>query len=136
MTRRILISANRVAVSRPGYDVVNPPAISNDYLAVDSSFPAALRLATSGFIYGTPLTSFPTMYFGTPFARAPWIYIRPCSGNVLYDLYQVWVGGNPDTYSSPYTMQIFADRWRIGPALSTADINTVPFNWYYAVFAP
>lgn len=36
MTKRIYIAADRVTVSKPGYDAENPPAVDYKYLSLDS----------------------------------------------------------------------------------------------------
>lgn len=138
MTRRIYIGPDRVTVSKPGYDAVSPPAVTTDYLAVDSRFPSATRLYTSGFVIGVSAQTFFTnpVFYGTTFTSYPYVYCKPFSGNVERDWYQIWVGGNPDIYSNPFTMEVFTDRFRVGGASANTAFNTTARNWIYAVFAP
>lgn len=141
MTQRILLSAARVSISRPGYDVVSPPAFTSDYLSIDSGFPQATRLYQSGTRLGLSITSFfnSPVAFGTTFSSYPFVMVMPFDpGNpsVLHGLYMKFVAGTPDVYSNPYQVQIFKDRFRIGPATNDASYNSVSRDWIYFVFAP
>lgn len=70
MTRRIYIGADRVTVSKPGYDAVSPPAVDYKYLALDSRLatgrPLEIGLIPSfAFNYGATV-NFTTSYAGVP----------------------------------------------------------------------
>ena len=141
-TRRILISPNRIAVSRPGYDVVSPPAITTDYLSVDSSFSLPVRLAVSGLVLNASGRSFPTISYGMTFATPPFVQCMPYNAGTtteLVDLFMKWVGGSPDNYYTPFSFQIGLSSFFLGPSSApnhaTTYDNTLR-NWIYFVWTP
>jgi hypothetical protein len=142
MTQRILLSPNRVSISRPGYDVVSPPAFTTDYLAIDSGFPQATRLYQSGVLYNLSIQAFSTTFvsFGKTFASYPFVTITPfipgSPASSINLLYMKFDPGSPDLYHTPYNIQVFKDRFRLGPTTSDTSYAAVLRNWIYFVFAP
>lgn len=68
MTQRIYIGSDRVTVSKPGYDAVNPPAVDYKYLALDSRLtsnrPIEIGLIPS-FVQGMTV-NYSATYAGIP----------------------------------------------------------------------
>ncbi|MCK1543433.1 hypothetical protein IVB12_16065 [Bradyrhizobium sp. 179] len=68
MTQRIYIAPDRVTVSKPGYDAVNPPAVDYKYLALDSRLtsnkPLEIGLIPT-FVRGMTV-NYTTTYAGIP----------------------------------------------------------------------
>ncbi len=139
MTQRILISPTRVAVSRPGYDVVSPPAISTDYLSVDSSFGMPLRLLMSGVIYGSAVNGFPTISYPTTYGDFPMVHVAPFTSGSITNLFQKWISGTQEYYHQPYNIIFRKNNFTLGRAdgmngrFDNAYYDTVR-NWIYFVF--
>lgn len=68
MTQRIYIGSDRVTVSKPGYDAVNPPAVDYKYLALDSRLNSGRPLEI-GLIASVSVGL--TVYFTTTYAGIP-----------------------------------------------------------------
>jgi len=138
VTKRILISASRVAVSRPGYDVINPPAKTPDYLAVDSSFAPPLRLCAAGVLYGVQLAVPVTVSFGTTFSSYPHVLTLPFSpGSGYTTMINLYMLYNSIAYVNPYQIQITKTYFRIGQSQTQNNTwNTNVYDWIYYVFAP
>ena len=137
-TPRILISGSRVAVSRPGIDVTNPPAKTEDYLAIDSSWGIPLRLYTSG-LFSTSLAADSRISFGTTFGSPPYVLIMPfdpSSTSILHDLYMIFTA-SPDTWQNPYNINISTSSFILGPSqIQNSGYNGTVRYWIYYVFAP
>lgn len=57
MTNRVLLSPDGVRVSRPGVDVINPPALTEDYLVIDWTWPKIERLHAYGKVSGSAISA-------------------------------------------------------------------------------
>ncbi len=117
MTQRILISPTRVAVSRPGYDVVSPPAVTSDYLSVDSSFGKPLRLLQTGVVYGVSINGFGAVGFGTTYASFPQVLVLPFvpgAPSYIHNLFQKWIAGSQNYYFQPYNVTVTKSQFSVG----------------------
>ena len=56
-TPQTLITPYGLRISLPGVDVTNPPALTEDYLAIDWSWQAMERLHAKGKVLGSSLAS-------------------------------------------------------------------------------
>lgn len=68
MSDRIILSSSFVSVSKPGVDVNAPPAISYDYLALDSrltNLRAQIIATVPSYVFGNKV------FYGQTFANAP-----------------------------------------------------------------
>jgi hypothetical protein len=88
MTNRVLLSSSLFSISKPGVDVLAPPAVSYDYLALDSRLEQARPL-----LIGTALNVAlnnqlgSKVYFGTTFGFVPHVSV------FAYDAYTDIVTG-------------------------------------------
>ncbi|ETR75918.1 hypothetical protein X566_20190 [Afipia sp. P52-10] len=73
MTRRILISPDRVSISRPGYDALTSPRTS-DYMALDSALDIE-RPLQAGVLTGLPINNVTIIPFGTTYPQPPAVEI-------------------------------------------------------------
>jgi hypothetical protein len=140
-TQRILVSPNRIAISRRGYDVVSPPAITNEFLSVDSSFSLPVRLAVSGIAFNRSGANFGTVPYGITFATPPFIQCMPYNAGTpaeLVDLFMKWVGGSPDNYYTPFSFQISLSSFSMGVTGTNRDANydNALRNWIFFVWNP
>lgn len=67
-TQRIYIAPDRVTVSKPGYDAVNPPAVDYKYLALDSRLTSnrPLEIGMIGSFSRGMTVNYTTTYAGIP----------------------------------------------------------------------
>ncbi|WP_375782941.1 hypothetical protein ACE10Z_23795 [Bradyrhizobium sp. Pha-3] len=86
MTKRIYIAADRVTVSKPGYDAENPPAVDYKYLSLDSRLNQGRPLEVGLF----PSTVFGSgkVFYSTTYPHPPAVdivaYSIPSAGVALY----------------------------------------------------
>lgn len=132
-TRRVLLSPSRVAISRPGYDVLNPPAFTSDFMALDSNFPPPERPILAGTLFNVALTSKLRVNYGATFATPPAVQIFP------YDTY-----GTIFSRDLIFSSGIFASVILLicGPSFfilsntagGTDSFASTPHNWIYMVW--
>lgn len=81
---RVLITPTRVAVSREGVDVTNPPANTPEYLALDSDWPKVERIHTIAKITRATLKTPKTVRF-TALSSQPFAFLAQKQQGVFYD---------------------------------------------------
>lgn len=68
MTQRIYIGADRVTVSKPGYDAVSPPAVDYKYLSLDSRLNQGRPLEVGvvpSYVFGN------AVFYATTYSQVP-----------------------------------------------------------------
>lgn len=143
MVRRILLSASRVAVSRPGYDVITA-AVNPDTMSVDSTFGLPLRLLQAGVLLSRSINGFGTVGYGTTYSTYPKVLILPWDGGaVIINLFQKRTNGSThdSLYFNPYNVKMGKSSFKI----TRNDGNEGQFDdayynaarhWIYLVFPP
>lgn len=143
MVRRILLSASRVAVSRPGNDVITAP-INPDTMAVDSSFGLPLRLLQAGVRLSTSINGFTPISYGTTYSSYPKVFVLPWDGGaVIQNLFQKRMSGSThdSLYFNPYSTIMSKSSFKITRndgnegQFDDAYYNTAR-HWIYLVFPP
>lgn len=81
---RTIITPRRIAVSREGINVTNPPANTPEYLAFDSDWPKVERIHTIAKIARATLKTPRTVRF-TALSSQPFGYLAQMQQGVLYD---------------------------------------------------
>jgi hypothetical protein len=147
MSQRILISASRVAVSRPGYDVIGSPS-SPDYMAIDSNFSKSVRLIKAGSVGGAP-DSNTSVYYSQTYSAPPFVEIyqynsfagkgftgpayatpirlRTNYGSVQYTANPIYINLYTDHFTFTYSLHGSTDY--LGATTSAR-------NWTYFVYEP
>lgn len=139
MTRRIYIDANRVSISRPGYDAVTAPRTS-DYMALDSSLDIE-RPLLAGLLTGLPINNLSFIYYPTTYATPPAVEVYEWLGGAVMRKQTIlkWTGTGSTTMSvyTPFYVICgtawFAIRQPGGGFVDSGYIST-PRNWAYIVW--
>ena len=133
MIPRIYVGADRVAISRPGYNVYGPS--NHTTMAFDTLLPPVERPLHAGVIYGASINASPAYGYPVAYSRPPFAVVtRRYSGTNNY--YVSPARGNGQSWQAPYVIfhtttyfqiqkppQVFADP----------DWNT-PFDWVFIVY--
>jgi hypothetical protein len=134
---RIYAEASRFSISRTGYEVRTAPR-TPDYMAVDSSFPAALRLLQSGVLLGVQTYNIATVFYGTTYAAPPFVElylynrsIQRTEQNVNIEV----VNQGTHTYGSAFFLRQYTDRFTFNGFGSTVETNPGR-DFIYFVYPP
>src|SRR4051812_20945123 len=116
--KRVIVSPSLVRVSRPGVDANNPPAITSQYLALDSSWLRTERLLTLAVIHETSLASPKQVNFDARPSPPLGMLIKSSGATIFGDgIGYIVKSGEIFVYGSHYISASFNDHmvcWR-GP---------------------
>jgi hypothetical protein len=137
---RIYGDANRFSISRPGYDVLTAPR-TPDYMAVDSSFPASIRLLHSGVLFNLTYDAVNTVFYGTTYATPPFVEIYPYNYAASQSQQQINFELNTDgqrTYGTDFAINQRVDRFTFNGVLllPSGGYARVPRDFIYFVYSP
>ncbi|WP_375780879.1 hypothetical protein ACE103_20275 [Bradyrhizobium sp. ma5] len=86
MTKRIYIAADRITVSKPGYDAENPPAVDYRYLSLDSRLNQGRPLEVG--LFPSTVFGIGKVFYSTTYPHPPAVdivaYSIPSAGVALY----------------------------------------------------
>lgn len=134
-TNRILLSATRVAMSRPGFDVLTAP-ITPAYLAMDSSFGVPERPLVFGFVFGVSSGQLFTPSWPTTYPAPPGVLLQTLvGGTTYYENYRYTNNAGISNYFTPFYPISGVSTWGIR---SNGDGNDgwyqIARNWVYSAW--
>jgi hypothetical protein len=131
MTNRISISGTRVLISRPGVDVLSPPAYTPDYLMMDSNWGQPERPLQVGVILNKSLNDNHIQTFGVTYTEPPavGIYISE-SGAVR----QIDLISDSSNWFVPYQLNITRSQFTLGGNGLNGGFHAVARNWFFALW--
>jgi hypothetical protein len=137
---RIYGDANRFSISRPGRDVLSVPR-TPDYMAVDSSFPRAVRLLHSSIVYGVTSELAQTVLYGVNYPVPPFVEVYAYNGGLQRSEQVLIMGrgaGQPRAFTQPVSINMYTDRFTFRTTDATAEGNYAyqARDWIYFVYPP
>jgi hypothetical protein len=134
MVARVLLSAGRVAISRPGNDVQFVPP-TPFYLAMDSSFGPPERPLNFGFLFGLPALNSNFYGFGASYPAPPGLLVQTYVGGTTYDERYRYIVDSTQNYFTPYVVVVSADQFGIRGYGAGADSwQSIARNWIYSAW--
>ena len=135
MIPRIYVGADRVAISRPGYNVFGP-TISYATMAFDTLLPPTERPIIAGVIYNRTIASGPAVGYPTTYSLPPFpVVTRKFAGTQNYYVSPAR-GNGANSWQGAYSIVHTTTYFQIQPpptVFADPDWN-VPFDWVYVVY--
>lgn len=144
MVARFVLSPQRVVMSLPGVDALNPPAYTEQYLAMCSDWGPPARPIQVGTLSGVAIAANYVVSFPAQSARpAVWISMWAALSHQVYSHYYYGPElfytnfGNKDNWFTTFRLDIALSSFTIRQVGSGGDYEsyrTTPRSWTYVVW--
>ena len=142
MVNRILISPSVVRVSLPGVEVTSPPALTEEYLALDSSWPKVERLHAVGVVLNQAVGDAGFSFNFSSLSSPPLAIIQRATPGTK-TMRDVWVNYTIRSNVPYYWDHYFAESTVSSIIITSTwsqffaeDGRGTPWDWYFFVFKP